>query len=704
MSGYKPVEYLENTKAPVELLGMAPMLNPLADHDSAQRLMMFSGHLAQAQVVHGREMPRLFSGFEAIIGDYEFNTTERSQDVQLGEIIPRFIPNSGMYPIRDNPYYTIVCRGDRDNKIGYFQLEKYTQRSDGFGYKNIWSNTQLLNKGNFIPKEVKFCTSPAHDGNRYMMGTNLRVAYMSIPQVTEDAFVISESAARKLCSDAIGKVSFKILPNQIPLNRYGSEEEHRFMPDIGDCVADDGILCALRTPSADTIISDMSPDALTQVQFLHDTLIYIPPGAQILDIDIVVNRKCRVKTPKEIFAQVQKYRDHINAYHIQIWEAYQNALKEGREITPEFNSLVTRSISSLLADNVRIPGYSKKADVTLVKKKEAIEFIYITVTYKYVNKVTSGFKLTGRHGNKGVAIPVWKDEDMPIDEQGFRCDIIIDPVSGFNRMNPGQWYEQFINRGAEFIQQRVRTMPVPEAFAYIVEFLSDVNPKWGELIKNVHNTPYLQEEFVAEVRAKGMFVQVSPFQKGIDQKFVCMLKEKYNIQKSPVTFSVTNADGTKQQVTTKKPVMIGSEYFYLLYKMPHMRSSGVAYVNQYHSPVRPSSLAKLQYPFSQTPIRLGEDEIRNVVMTSGEDAAARVLGLYANSSPAVNQMTYHLLFDKVPSQLDQIEMSTDDIIASNSIIGVTKHLFSCFGVDISPKLQQIEGVFDESLELPTDKR
>lgn len=396
---YKREGYLNNTTAPVELLGLTPLLNPFAANLSSQRGMMFSSHAPQAQVIHGCEQPRIFTGFESLVGEYEYNTTERDQDMQILEIIPKFVVNSGVYPIKENPFYTIVYRGVEDNKVGYFQLEKFTVRSDGFGYENKWLNTQELNKGNFIPKEVKLCTSPAHDGNKYMLGTNLNVAYMSIPQVTEDAFVISESAYRKFISDHYGRIAFKILPNQIPRNLYGDDSEYKFMPDIGDFVNDEGILTALCTPTADSIITDMSKHALTKVQPLHDVCIYSPLNSKVVDIDIYINRKCKIKTPMEIFAQLQKYKDPINAYYMRIVETYQEVTKQGLQITPAFNTLVTRAISNLVADGVRIPGFTRKADVTLVKKKEAIEFVYVILTYKTVNAPPAGRKVSGRVGN-----------------------------------------------------------------------------------------------------------------------------------------------------------------------------------------------------------------------------------------------------------------------------------------------------------------
>ena len=702
--------YLRDTKAPVQLLGAAMLVNPLADHTSSQRLMMFSNHLPQAQMIHGCEQPRVFTGYESVLGDYEFNTTERDQDIQIREVIPRFAVVNSTRVIKENPYHIIVYRGDSDNKVGYFTLDKYTMRSEGFGYKNVWftEGVNQLHKGNYIPKELKLCTSPAHKGNMYMQGTNLRVAYMSLPEVTEDAFIISESAAKKFETETYGEISFKILPNQIPLDLYGDEDEYRFMPDMSEKVREDGILCALRTPTPTSIIYDMAPENFRTVQHLHDMVIYAPPGAEIVDIDVVVNRACssKIKTPKEVFAQVEKYRDAINRSNLRIWEAYQDAVQEGLEVTPAFNNLVTRAVGSLLIDNVRIPGFNRRSNVSAVRRKEQIEFIYITVVYRHNHKCTNGLKLANRYGGKGVIAGIVPDDKMAIDEEGIRAEVCIDPISVFNRMNPAAWFEQFFNRGSELIQRRVKEMietapvghkPWAQAYQLVIEYITDVHENWGKLVDE--NNKGDKRAFVEEVIRDGIYLQITPFQKGIDQHLVLKLAEKYNIRKSPVTYINQDMFGNDVKSTTKYPVMVGQEYFYLLYKMPHVRCPGIGYVNQYHTPIRANNTTKIQYPFSQTPLRLGEDEIRNLTTVSGPNTAAHILGAYANSSNAVECMANHLLFDKSPSQLQEIEVSVPDIIRSNSIIGVTKHIFSCIGIDITPQPEDIAPILQNQASI-----
>ena len=293
------------------------------------------------------------------------------------------------------------------------------------------------------------------------------------------------------------------------------------------------------------------------------------------------------------------------------------------------------------------------------------------------------------------------DEPM-VDEDGFEVDVVIDPISVVNRMNTSQIFEQFINRGAELVRRRIEQMitqapkgqePWDQAYAYALEFITDVHKNWGDLVDEDNCGD--KRAFVQEVIRDGFYLQVSPFQKGIDQDFVLKLAEKYQIGKSRITYTVTDVDGTKRRVTTKKPIMVGSEYIYLLYKMPHIRCPGVGYVNQYHTPIRSGALAKAQYPFSQTPIRLGEDEIRNIIATSGVKAAAHILGVYANSFPGVEMLANHLLFDPKPSELKQVELSLSDTINTNSIVNVTKHIFSCLGIDITPKPEDIAGLLED---------
>lgn len=691
--------YLNNIKADPRLLGPTTLLNPMPDHVSAQRGKMFSDHASQWQVLKGCEFPYVFTGYEKQIGSYEVSTTERNQDIAIERIIPKFNVNNGSSPLTYYPSTTVIYKtvGNDEPKYGYFNIDKFTARSDGYGYSNVQVNYSNLSKYTLIPKNEKLVTSPCHKGNKYCYGTNLRVAYMSLPHVTEDAFLISETAARKCGTTGIDKVTINIKIDQIPVNLYGNEDgEYKFFPDVGEYVNDDGILCALRKPTAESFIYDTAVENLSTVQPLHDTVYYAPRGAKIVDVDVVINSAAYQSQP--MFAQCEKYRDQLDAYWAQIYETYQEIKKRdgAKALTFDFNSLIAAAYNRLRVDNYPwlrdIPSSGRRRIKPRIKK-EVVEYISLTITYMYDRELQCGYKLAGRYGNKGVVSIIMPDEMMPVDENGLRADIVVDPISVFNRMNPAQWYEQFFNRGSELLMQRVKdiiatTHNYGEAYNLITSYCTDINPNYGKKIKDMTDTELKRKEFINDCVNDGVYLNVVPFMKDIDQNKIIELVNKYHIYKSPVRFGVYT-DETKQNIkwiTTKKPVMIGYEYWMMLYKMPHAHGSGISHVNQYRTPVKGSKFAMEQYPVNQTPFRLGEDEVRNLIMVAGANTAAKILCEYANSPEAVNDLAGHLLNDEHPGALKSVDdLTLDQMVKGNGIVGVTKHIFSTFGVDISPE-------------------
>ena len=689
----EPYDYLDNTKMSVRLLGLAPLMSPCVDKVSAQRSTMFASHIQQSMVVHGCEPPRLMSGFESIVGDYEHDTTRRSQDVQILSIIQRYASSAGLNSIQQNPYFTVIYQGCEDRVVSYFNLYRYTMRSKGYGYQNQFINTNLLEQGSILSKDVKLVTSPAHKGNDYCPGTNLKVAYMSLPTVTEDAIVISETAARKLSSDAYSQVSIEISPDQLPLNLYGDEDEYKFMPDIGEMVNSHGELCALRRPTADSVIYDMNEKNLSTIQGLHDDVTYAPVGATVVDIEVVINHNCKQKYSEKLYSQVKKYDDCTTEYYNNIYNIYMQCKRDNKEISPRFNSLVTRAMERLMISGVPIPGFKARPNLTLVKKKKQINFMYITITYKYKNTIRDGNKITGRYGNKGVVASITPDEQMPVDDYGNRAEIIISGQTVFNRMNVGQLYEAFVNFGAERIRAKMSEMQragdYQGAYALLIEYLSDINPKWGELVARVHSKEHARHALVDEAIATGIRLQMTPFQKDFDDKTVLELTEKYQLKPTQVTFGVKQSDGTWKKQRSMEPILIGDEYFYSLCKIPHMRGSGIGYVNQYRTPSKPSSITKTQFPFAQTSLKIGEDEHRNISAVAGPETMARIGGMYGNSQEAVNRLGTYLVSNPKPSELYRLDMTTEEIIESDAALGLVRHHFSCLGIDISSTVRDV---------------
>lgn len=671
-------EYVANSKVDHRLLGFEMLLCPFVMHNSSPRMDMFSAHLPQAQLLKGGEHPKCFTGYESIVADYTFDTTERDQDAEILAVIPKYRTISGAYQINDNPTIVVVYLGLEDRKIHYFEINKYTKGSGGYGYYNNQHNHHLLNPGTYLSKDTKLVSSPIHNGEKYGLGVNANVAFMTLQGTVEDAFVISRSLAKKMQSRSIKTMTILVSPSQHPLNLYGDDSEIKFLPDIGEMVREDGILCGLRSPNESTFISDTLDQELYNPQHLHDKLYYAPAGSIILDIDFYVNKS---KVPAHLYTQVEKYVEAINIYHKRIVEIYKE-YKHKYELAPEFNTLVARATERLIAGGIKIRDMPFKSNTKLSDKDSLIEYLQIEVTYTHPIDVSRGFKISGRDGGKGVICDIWEDEDMPIDDFGFRADICIDPISCVDRLITGQLYEQYINRVSEFVRRKVTNNEVDHAFNYIIDYFNDINPNYAKVTRQTYVTKTERDEFVQDCINNGIFVNIPPSLDTLGTDLILKLRDKYRADITPVEYNLKLRDGTVKRIRTKKNVCIGEKYIYLLYKMPEPSASGMGYVNQFKTPIRPSTEARKGYPISQTPVRFGEDEFR--VFQEGltdPSEAMRLACLQANSPEGIDLLMEHLLTAPKPTRINRIPISTKQLVESNSVIGIVHHMLSTVGIN-----------------------
>ena len=306
---YKEYPLLNNVKLDPRLTGLQGGLIPFLQFTTGPRIDMYASHLNQRLSIDGSEFPKIYSGAEQNLGEYEISTTRREQDIHVVKAIPKYPSVVGAMHIRHNPSITLIYIGAEDNKLHYMELNSYTEGSDGFGYENRMENTHLwhdvsVESPGFIPKDIRLVTSPDHKNGVYCQGLNLRTAFMTLEETIEDAVMISQSAAERMTTTEIHTQKIVIQADQYPLNTYGDEIEHRMMPDIGETVNENGVLLALRPVDIDTFLSDTTNVALSTIQTTHDRVYVAPPGSYILDITV---NAARVKMQKDLYTQIDKY-------------------------------------------------------------------------------------------------------------------------------------------------------------------------------------------------------------------------------------------------------------------------------------------------------------------------------------------------------------------------------------------------------------
>ena len=680
--------YYNNVNLDPRLVGFQAGLIPFLANTSAPRVDMYASHQNQAMVLDGGEFPLIFAGSEQNLGEYEFSKTRRDQDIRIIAQIPKYPVVFGQMGIRKNPSITVIYVGHTDNKLHYMTLDSYTRGSDGFGYENVWENTYKLEPGLPVYKETRLVTSPIHKNGLYCQGVNLNVAYMTREETIEDAMLVSESAAERMTTIEIREVKIIVEPDQYPLNTYGLENEIKFMPDIGEMVNEDGVLARFRPLNIETLIPDIMESSLSQTQSMHDDTYYVEPHAVILDITIHATRSA--KMPKNLYAQADKYLDASKRYWRKIIDVYREH-RQQHECSEEFNTLVSTAIQRLIAanENVGLPGVARKPKTRLIgKNNRPIEFMEITVVYMTKRKFQPGFKITGRDGQKGVTCRILPDVDMPVDDYGFRADLVIDPCSCIARMTVGPLYEPAINRTSEFVRRKLTAVYQQDphaAWEILCDYCTDINPNYAMKIIESHPTPQDQFGLIEEFIRTGIRLHIPPGLNTIGPELMQLLQKKWEVKLSPVTFIQRDMDNNViGRFRTKANVCIGSKYVYLLCKIPEPSSPGVAHINQYNTPMKSHPSDRFKFPIRRAPIRFGEDESRIAAMDLEDTREhVRLMCLQGGSPKGVGTLVDMLLTEDYPTRIKRVPISNAELLHSNTVVQVFVHQMSTMGLGTS---------------------
>lgn len=277
---------------------------------------------------------------------------------------------------------------------------------------------------------------------------------------------------------------------------------------------------------------------------------------------------------------------------------------------------------------------------------------------------------------------------MPTDDYGFRADLVIDPASCINRMTIGPLYEPAINRTSEFVRRKLQELyPVnPQAAgAMLLDYIADVNPNYSAHIRETLSTEAELSEYVRECINTHITLHIPPGLDTIGLALIQKLQSKWNVPISPVTFTDRDMDGNViGTYRTKVPVCIGAKYTYLLCKIPEPSSPGVARINQYNTPMKTPQSDKFKYPIKQSPIRLGEDELRIITMDlEHAQEHARLMCLQGSSPKGVSAVVEALLTEPFPTRIKRINLTNAQLMNSNTVVAVFNHMFSTMGVGVS---------------------
>ena len=214
--------------SPDDLMSRGTRIIPFPEGIKGQRLLMGARMTQQAVPLKESEAPFVQSA------DHDGSSLHRNMGESMGA---RYAPEEGVV-IKVEPDSITLSTSQGKKKIDLYN-------NYYLGRKTALHNTPVVEVGTPVRKGEILAKSNFTDKNgTFSIGRNLRSAYMSDHGNTiEDAFVISESAARKLGSEAMYKTEMGNSGlKSTDKGDYTAVYSDKYKPDQLDKIGDDGVI------------------------------------------------------------------------------------------------------------------------------------------------------------------------------------------------------------------------------------------------------------------------------------------------------------------------------------------------------------------------------------------------------------------------------------------------------------------------------
>ncbi|MGM0366585.1 MAG: DNA-directed RNA polymerase subunit beta [Actinomycetota bacterium] len=278
----------------------------------------------------------------------------------------------------------------KGGKVIEYKLYKFQRSNQG----TCINQRPLVNQGDKVKKGDIIADGPATGRGELALGRNLLLAFMSWEGYNyEDAIIISERLVKE---DILSSIHISKQELEARQTKLGSEEITRDIPNVGE-----------------EVLANLDERGIIRI------------GAEVKPGDVLVG-KITPKGETELTAEEKLLRAIFGE---KAREVRDSSLKVPHG---EYGKVLDVQIFSREKGNDLPPGVNELVRVFIAKKR----------------KISTGDKLAGRHGNKGVIATVLPEEDMPYTKDGIPIDIIFNPLSVPSRMNVGQVLETHLGWAA----------------------------------------------------------------------------------------------------------------------------------------------------------------------------------------------------------------------------------------------------------------
>lgn len=669
-------------------------LNPFVGNDSASRKQMMAGNMPQALSLLNPTRRILMTGMEPEYAKYVFKI-EMPCDAYVIDVIDRVTASNVKGALKRNPSTLVIYEDIKTGEVGQLIIPEYLSFHKRFGFELVKNPEAmaLLKPTNGVPKGTVFAQpATVTPEGEYMYGRELSCVWATLPGVIEDGGIISESAARNMSTYIYEERSASYGKQEYPLNLFGDDSVYKLCPDVGEFVGDDGILMAFRKKRDMMGTVEMTPERLRKIDRIFDRQIKVPPGSEVVDIQVQHDSEQRVNnTPFGMEYTPNRYDDAQRRYYQRIIAKYRELEQrgEGLSLTREFHRQVVEAL-------VYMNPYHKGGRKLCYRKVELDDW-RITVTIRREIRAGMGIKITCTHGGKGVIVKVMKDEDMPRDKHGRIIDLVMDPMSLTKRMNMGRVIEPRISsvcmeytrllREAlglrdEFTQYDVAEAIVrkrgelhEEFFAKFMSFYELMSPRMAAGIRNYEG--FSVEGHLASVASHGMQLWLPTDNPVVYSDILPRLKAEHPCNYSQITWR--NAKG--KWITSRKEMVVGSIYTIMLEKIARdLAAVSSAKLQINGVPSRIANSDRYSTHIRMQPMRFaGETEVRLMLMAIGGMATRDLLE--QTNNPDSHSIVYEsILLADQPTNIEEVIPRDKFPANGHRIAKQIEHLHMCAGV------------------------
>ncbi|EPU3829025.1 hypothetical protein ACVWU4_001006 [Campylobacter coli] len=630
-----------------ELLGWGAQ-NPFITNDSASRSYMSASQVKQILTLVDGDDKIIQTGIEKQMGRNTFNRI-LDHDYRLVKKITRY-RGIGASAINKTVGYLLIVENLDNGELDYIDVPYQNTLHPNFGFKYVWNEDMLetMTTGDILPKETKLAVSPTlKDNAHYKYGLNANLALLSFPATSKDGAVISESFAERLSYDYFQTFVIDTGSKSFPLNLYGDKDNYKPFPEIGELVRDDSVLIALRS------YDDMFTSCLTSVNDVREfnplfdkaTYVRSPGGKEIVNgderlasevVDIKVWHAPKAK--KEPYSGtcdiLNKYAESLKMYYKNILNTYEAKLEEHHRLTGNYNLKISRKLHRLVAEAYAIVNPDNKK-INYTFRNEPIDIYRIEITLKTrIPRALPGMKISDAgHGSKAVIVKIVPDKDMPVDKNGNRADIIMEPGSVVNRMNPGRVYEQYIAGMSRKCQYLITSKYGKDISKYTEDMVNDSYNIILGLVKILDTEQYDAYNRVTDINTKLEIVKEAIEKEVYLYYKVSSKKKPYEIVNEakdtiyrPCIDTYTFKEEGKE-FTSIHPCCIAPVYTILINKTSeNFLAASAVRLNHFFIPISVGNNNKYSLPYKLT-------LVKNCSETEG-----RLFGGYATSSKALAEL------------------------------------------------------------------